>query len=118
MENLELAKLVYKQVTEFPETFDMSAWGYQNKCGTSACIAGHAMLLSGYGLLGENVFVRPDGSPVHNNTQEALSLLGMDDDEYYRDSARPGTIGFPLFGTSNANAIRRLGELIAAAEHE
>lgn len=113
MENLELAKLVYKQVTEFPETFNMTIWGQRNKCGTSACLAGHAMLFSGYELTGGGAFVRPDGTAVVSNSAEAIGLLGLSPGEYYGES----DWGLrPLFATSNANAVRRLGNLIAKQE--
>ena len=47
MENKMLAKLVLKQVHAEPERFDMDQWGYNDACGTVACLAGWALLVHG-----------------------------------------------------------------------
>lgn len=97
MDNQYLGELVLKQVDSCPESFAMGTWGYTGgSCGTIACLAGHAMLLSGYRLVrmprrsiyqmgNSQVYVRPDGSQVFNYGGEAQVLLGMADSERYRD---------------------------------
>lgn len=52
------------------EHFDMDTWGAKTECGTTACIAGHALLLAGYKMRlnikeGEYEFVSPKGRVVH-----------------------------------------------------
>lgn len=50
-----------------PQHFDMETWGYKGGCGTVACIAGHALLLSGYKLKqvdGFPEYVSPEGRVV------------------------------------------------------
>lgn len=51
------------------EHFDMGTWGTKTECGTTACIAGHALLLAGYRLRlnvdNEYEFVSPKGRVVH-----------------------------------------------------
>jgi hypothetical protein len=58
--NIELAKKVYEHITTRRELFKMNTWIYidptadnpfdykQSDCGTTACIAGWAAILSGY----------------------------------------------------------------------
>lgn len=50
------------------EHFDMGAWGTKMECGTTACIAGHTLLLMGYKLRlnidNEYEFVSPKGRVV------------------------------------------------------
>jgi len=102
MENQELGHLVLKQITAHPESFLMDTWfsrpagRHSELCGTAACLAGHAMLLSGYSfkdveevlLNGDVVTIlactRPDGTLVNGMFgKEAQMLLGMTDDERY-----------------------------------
>lgn len=52
------------------EHFNMDTWGTKTECGTTACIAGHALLLAGYRMRraaydGEYEFVSPKGRVVH-----------------------------------------------------
>lgn len=103
MDNTELGKLVLKQIGAFPETFRMSTFGYISPCGTVACLAGHAMLLSGYELNNSDFAItipryrRPDGSLVSPPAMgaEAAQLLGMHGQEqavFYL-----GEIAVPVF---------------------
>jgi hypothetical protein len=116
MENIELAKLILKQIDAFPESFDMNSWVAVSPCGTVACIAGHAMLLSGYSW-GKTLhpggyyisrFTRPDGTVVDDNQTEGQKLLGLADDEYFTEYA-----GDPmgLFWLENDEAVARLRSL-------
>ena len=49
-------------------------------CGTTACLAGHAMLLSGYTLRRDH-FIRPDGVMVDFEFEEAQLLMGISHDQ-------------------------------------
>jgi hypothetical protein len=107
--NTELGRLVLKQATEFPETFSMDDWVQEKVCGTAACIAGHAMLFSGYSFQRDEhegyVFIRPDGSQVSEEANEAISLLGLTDEEFCPE----GEDG--LFYLDDDEALERLREL-------
>jgi hypothetical protein len=110
--NTELARLVRKQVTEFPDTFDMAVWADENRCGTVACIADHAMILSGYsfrmgeGALRDEVyFCRPDGTEVIDIDGEASLLLGIT----WHDANH-------LFYVSEEEAVDFLDQLIREGE--
>jgi hypothetical protein len=113
MENKELGRLVIKQAEAFPESFYMGTWARETPCGTTACIAGHALLLSGYSvqfrpmmlLSGEvfpdkrAVFLDPEGEVVIC-PQEARRLLGLSLQEENS-----------LFYADEESAIARLREL-------
>lgn len=81
MENVKLGRTVLNHIDQHPELFDMGSWAVRTPCGTVACLAGTSMLLSGYKLIADETFVRPDGSKVMNESQEAQALLGMDNRE-------------------------------------
>ena len=90
MENLELAKLVLKQADTYPETFDMNVFCEIGPCGTVACIAGHALLLSGmYSVVTEHdehtYLLEPDGEllAADEGIRKAQCLLGMSDAERF-----------------------------------
>jgi hypothetical protein len=124
MKNPELARLVLKQVQAHPETFEMGVWGMREECGTVACLAGWAMVFSGYELRqvplppyarpeqpGDTwAFFRPDGTWVEEDEWEGRHLLGLSDEEY-RDG-----FGVELFYDDPEGALTRLQELIAASE--
>lgn len=111
MDNPELGRMILKHVDAFPESFDMAT--FFNPCGTTACLAGHALLLDGgYELKGLRSdsrpgFYRPDGSYVEDIELEALNLLGMAEEEYFDDN-KP-----PVFYTGDADdAIARFTEAV------
>lgn len=108
MENKELGRLVLRQVTEFPESFDMGDWAGSNACGTTACIAGWAMFFSGYEVNRYSCFIRPDGSMVTDDEAEGRGLLGLSQEELYVSDEDDG-----LFYIDKDEAIRRLAELAA-----
>lgn len=112
-----LGRKVLDYVTAHRDEFDMKVFGIRGTaCGTVACLAGHAMLLSGYSLAeagGGYPFSRPDGTPVFDEASEATRLLALTDEEYYGDWQEPAT----LFGPQNDDyAIGRLRSLVEAAE--
>jgi len=114
VDNPELGRKVLTQVTGHREQFNMGSWGYTDPvCGTTACIAGWAMLLTpGYSMTEGGLFYRPDGTCVHSEGDEARELLGLSDDERY------GTAGcaYSLFADDEDSAIERLRVLVEAAE--
>jgi hypothetical protein len=46
MPNIELLKRVRAQITEHPETHNQRVWAKRTECGTTACVAGWAVLLA------------------------------------------------------------------------
>ena len=95
--NTELAKLVYKQVTEFPESFDMRNYIYQAPCGTAGCLAGHTLLLSGYSFTSTRrhdgsyacSLTRPDGVNISDPSKEAMDLLEISPEDYLGEDDKP-----------------------------
>lgn len=96
MDNTQLGRKVVDVMDCNPEQFSMSTWGEVTDCGTVACLAGTAMLQSGYRLR-DGAFYRPDGSFVTNEGREAKNLLGLTDEEEYAPGAG-GTIWYDFNG--------------------
>jgi len=117
MDNPRLGRKVLDFVTAHRDQFDMGAWGYtSHACGTTGCLAGWAMILSGYTLAvnqssGAETFRRPDGSEVSDEGGEAQELLGLTAGE--RDN---GSGASPLFLMYEDEAIERFRELVEASE--
>lgn len=112
MENLELGERVLAHVTEYPGEFDMRRWGYIGVCGTSACLAGHTMLQAGYTIRVEQNgtdthFIRPNGSMVELEDYEARDLLGLTDEEYWRDG-----LGDAIFYLGDDDALEEFRRVI------
>jgi hypothetical protein len=82
MQNVKLGRAIVDVMDLTPELFNMNSWGRVTACGTVACLAGHAMLLSGYTCKGTGgLFYRPDGTLVFDEAGEARCLLGMEYEE-------------------------------------
>lgn len=89
MLNIPLARKVIEHIEAHPEEHRQEFFAAKLDCGTTACIAGHALLLSGeYGLdaLGEDEiefdFHRTDGSGDFVLTSEAgQEILGLTDEQ-------------------------------------
>lgn len=108
--NTELGWKVYEYAKDHPEEFDMDYWVHGQPCGTTACLAGHALILSGYriGPAGR-IFWRPDGTLVGNPGREAQDLLGLDASDRYA--------GGDLFSMkSNEAALERFHDLLLASD--
>lgn len=98
--NTELMLKVWTHLTEHPEAHNQRNWGerpwdvvdihapgdeitYENVCGTTMCLCGDAMLLSGYRLSyfkrrsRASGFMRPDGSTDGDFVTEGASLFGI-----------------------------------------
>jgi hypothetical protein len=111
----DLGRKVLDHVTVHREQFDMDIFGVELPvCGTTACLAGWAMLLSGYKLVGYEAFRRPDGTRVHGNTEEAMHLLDLTEAELEDDRGRR----FLFYILSEDEAIARFRALVEAAEAE
>jgi hypothetical protein len=114
--NGELGRKIRDHVTTYPKQLNMTAWGEVNDdyCGTSACIAGWALIFSGWSLVEDNTFRRAsDGyetdSPVAIS-DEARRLLDLSDEDYWRE--RRGC----LFSVREDMAVKWLRELVEKAE--
>jgi hypothetical protein len=88
----QLANDVREAVIMNPDSHEQAYYGQVTDCGTTACLAGHAMLLSGYTLrrgrcarcccAGSSAeFLRPNGSVVDYEFREARQLLGLTSEE-------------------------------------
>lgn len=108
MENLELAKLVLKQIDNEPSSFDMRTWGEKSGCGTTACIAGWAMIFSGYQIKNSE-YISPDNDYIASYEDEGRKLLGLTGEEF-------STPEGDLFYLPGATALRNLRRLIANEE--
>lgn len=76
--NLDLIERTLQRIEARPELFDMLTFGEKRgECGTVACFAGHAMLVSGYALSASYLYYRPDGTCVDDIESEAADLLGF-----------------------------------------
>lgn len=88
MKNTELGRKIIDIIDTEPERFEMGHWGEVTECGTTACIAGHAMLLSGYTYnVVHDRYERPSGTVVLHEAREAAKLLGMDEAEPFYPAA-------------------------------
>jgi hypothetical protein len=84
--NTELGRRILDHVTAHRSQFDMGIWGqWDPECGTTACLAGWAMLLSGYRVNAQGDFIRPDGGAVRPGIEgdEAADLLDLSYVERY-----------------------------------
>lgn len=106
MDNPALGRRVIDVMDTDPEHFSMATWGSRTACGTVACLAGTAMLLSGYAFDGMNFF-RPDGSITDREDLEAASLLGMSPAEV--NGGAPG-LGIWYDMASGPDRFRKLVE--------
>lgn len=130
--NIDLAKKVYAHITAHPDQFDMDQFADvapDSECGTSACIAGWAQVLSGQFKIVVKPMLDNDGNPVvrhghpvqyadfervagqptpddEDNHDMGRELLGITDDQAHE-----------LFYTdSNAEAVQLLHHLIDEAQ--
>ncbi len=77
--NDELIDKVIDYIREHPEEWNQDVWGFKAPCGTEACFAGHALLLSGYTF--EHGFRDPEGCSIWGVPDTARELLGVTDDQ-------------------------------------
>ena len=123
--NGKLGRRVLDHVTANPEQLDMSVWGEVGPCGTSACLAGWALIFSGWALVDDNTFRRAsDGYETDRPTfiaEEARRVLDLTDGDFWRP-ARPEETGegshpsVCLFEVYDEEAVKWLRELVEKAE--
>lgn len=91
--NVPLLRKVLEHITEHPDEHDQGVWAVTTPCGTVACLAGHAVAMSGgefvwqypvpaevrqFGATQSASFVAETGRPVSHVAQQ---LLGLSDEE-------------------------------------
>lgn len=86
--NAELLRKVADKIAAFPELYDQGCWAEEDACGTTACIAGHALLESGkyrerVDDWGSVFFFNKEGVAVPP-AEEAEALLGLSKGEATR----------------------------------
>lgn len=118
MINIENAKRVLAKIKAEPETHSQKQWARRTPCGTTACIAGHAVIEIGCAspIFDYKIFdgseiagacQTPDGE-THAIFDFAAELLGLEED-----------VAHDLFYlTNNQEAINELERLIAEAERQ
>lgn len=77
--NVQLLKRVetWLRQLKHQQHFDMDSYVDRNDCGTSFCIAGKALELSGYKVRTDGMLVNPDGNPSFDPAVKAGKLLGL-----------------------------------------
>lgn len=116
--NLPLLRKVLDHIDAHPEEWHQSLWGMEtsNACGTALCIAGHAMVMSGYatsertGVPGRPLeFFTPDGRCVeYTEAEHGQRLLGLT-----RAEAE-----YLFRGGNTRQVVQRYAEAIAARAGE
>lgn len=81
--NVEELRRVQRHVRRYPEKHGQGSWASQNECGTTACVAGRAVILHGGKPLYESDGLAmqaemPDGRVVEIEA-EAARILGLDE---------------------------------------
>lgn len=109
--NVQLAEKVLAKIHTHPEWHYQGTW-IDQECGTTACIAGHAMLASGEYVREQDEngnwrFVDKATGHVPSPDQSGARLLGLDID-----------IAMNIFlDTSERSAIHKLQRLVDEAKH-
>lgn len=108
--NVELAEKVLTHLHEYPEAHYQGAW--LNECGTTACIAGHAMLASGEYVRQQNDhgnwrLVDKETGYAEPPSLIGARLLGLDEE----------IAGNIFFDMDEASAIAKLQHLVDEAKH-
>lgn len=117
--NTELGREILGVHDARPQQLKMSTWGREGLCGTVACIAGWALLLSGWELEDDLVIqFRKGGRTLlfsDEVREEARRLLDLSDAEYEREYNDER--GITLFDNQPTHhAIAWLREITEAAE--
>lgn len=81
----KLAAQILEHITAHPEQHDQVSFGEKNDCGTTACIAGWAALLTDNAFFRKNnddewrIFLKPDAEDSFESL--GANLLGMEYDD-------------------------------------
>lgn len=116
MANAKLLRAVLTHVEDHPKLFDTTVWGRTDGPGGEpvADIGGRALLLFGWTLIEDNVFLSPDGKrEIHRPEEiehEACAVLGLTEDEVWDGGDLEN-----LFALPADKAIARLRELVETA---
>jgi hypothetical protein len=123
--NADLGRRILDHVAAHPEQLDMSLWGEEGPCGTPACLAGRALIFSGWTLVDDGTFREPGGDWETGRSatiaDEARRLLRLDDGDFWR-LARPEETGegshpaVCLFEVGDDEAVRWLRRLVEREE--
>jgi hypothetical protein len=115
----EIRRLVYKEISANPGTFDMESWeiplewlndfdreamGLQHldECGTARCVSGWAQFFGGVTYIG--------CAGKFENENRGITLMGLTEAEYY------SLFSGELFYDTNANAVERMRVIAEAAK--
>lgn len=105
--NTDLMLRIREQITSEPKTHDQSAWAARTECGTTYCIAGWAVVLSGQELDWDGAdLATPFTADDRYIPQVARELLGLDPWSADR-----------LFFCDSGTALHRLDQLIEAGKN-
>lgn len=110
--DIPLARKVLEHIEAHPDEHDQAHFASRNDCGTTACIAGHTLLLSGQYELGEFDgdefdFIESATGEVVVASDTATEMLGLNECQRYR-------LFFEL--QHEGEAVDYLRSLITAAE--
>lgn len=94
--NYALIEQVWQYIQDHPRQHRQNSWFSANSCGTTACFAGWATLLSGYKTVGVSLVRRPGGDRLYVS-EVARDLLGLTFEE-----------GKVLFAGSNGRPMMAL----------
>jgi hypothetical protein len=113
--NVEELRLIVKQIEAHPETWYQRTWAKQESCGTSFCVAGHAVYRAGYDVLWGEMLgdtstatdcAHPESQAVVSISVMARELLGLT--EY-----QSGTL---FNGSNSLDDIKAVVEALAVVE--
>ena len=115
--NIELAKLVLKQIEEFPGAHNQADFGRRSGCGTQCCIAGWTLMIAAPDEVkwnrGYMSHVSDAPSSAAKVATRAAELLQTDDPvELLGDGESLGL----FYDYSNSRALDRFRTMIAEAE--
>lgn len=105
---LPLLRAVLKQIDEHPETWNQGVMAQMTACGTSHCIAGHAVTLRGHRVSFDrfgSAYTTMEGDRIWSLAMHELELTSQESDDLFD-------------GYNSREAIQRIAESIALARGE
>lgn len=112
--NLDLLRRVLRQIDDHPETWEQGDYAVKGPCGTAFCVAGHAVVMSGYKIkwcegvddnTHESSCTTVDGQLVPPLAEQLLGITSEESDSLF-------------FGGNSRDNIQRIAEAIAANRGE
>lgn len=112
--DIPYARKVLEHLIAHPEEHEQAHIGQRNRCGTTACIAGTAVLMDSastvtWGSDGHMNIVQVDGEGAEVASKRAQKLLGLDEDDAHH-------LFFDETSMDNDAALALLADYIAQAE--